>query len=202
MVAPAPAPRARRGTADPRARGVEDGRGPQRPASQDLPDPCGGVPERRGSASRRLVPLRDRQHPSGARGVRGRRRPRRAMDPALVRALSDGRRRPQLRLRRLSANRRVPELDGRHRPAVRSDARAARLDARGARLRRARGELPDRPPAGRGIAIHPQRRGTRLPHQPGSSRASRASTSTMCFVVSRHWCAGPTSAPDRSRWTR
>ena len=41
---------------------------------------------------------------------------------AVVRALPDGRRRPQLRRRRLPCDRRVPELDGRHRRAVRGDA--------------------------------------------------------------------------------
>ena len=106
----------------PGPRRAGDGEGLERAATPHVPDPRGRVAGRRESAARHPVPLRARHDGSGADRVRRRRRSRAAVDPAVVLALPDGRRRAQLRRDRVPRRGRVPELDGWHGPTVRGDA--------------------------------------------------------------------------------
>ena len=174
---------ARRARADPGARRPRDGEVGRRTA------PLLPVPPERGAggygpgAVHRLS-LRARLDGPGADGVRRRRRSRAAVVQAVVRALPDGRRRPQLRRVRVPGHRRVPELDGRDRAGLEAMLRRGRSPFvdRAARL-------PARPRLVHGSPTRAQRRRADVGASNGRSRRSRGSTSTTCCAARRRCIA-------------
>ena len=200
VVAHAAPLRARRGAPDPGAHGGGDGGGARSPAPR-LPRSSGRAGQGRSSPRLRL-PLRARRDGAGADRLRHRRAARAAVGAPVVRALPDGRRRPQLRRERVPRRRRVSELDGRHRRAARGDARRHHLDGRGARLRRSRRRLPRRARPRARLLDGAQRRGAHARRRRGARSPFRASTSTTCCAAWRRWCAGPKRPARRCRWRR